>query len=176
MGNNASSAICSLRPPVRFRSSRVIRISAQRSATRTRARLRSTRPSVCWTPPPRIVEESRRRRERESEPLGLVEENGGGAAIRTRPSGACGRKRGRPPSRCALWWTTFAVFEMSSLACQPKLAQKSGERRLEAPGFAPGSENTSSQDSTMRIRLCGVAPDVKRRKNRQAPTPKTSHR
>jgi len=49
-------------------------------------------------------------------------------------------------------------------------------RMVEAPGFAPGSENTSSQDSTMRIRLCGVAPDVKRRKNRQAPTPKTSRR
>jgi len=47
---------------------------------------------------------------------------------------------------------------------------------VEAPGFAPGSENTSPQDSTMRIRLCGVAPDVKRRKNRQAPTPKSSRR
>src|SRR3954469_7356951 len=43
---------------------------------------------------------------------------------------------------------------------------------VEAPGFAPGSENTSPQESTMRIRLCGVAPDVKRRKNRQAPTSK----
>ena len=42
---------------------------------------------------------------------------------------------------------------------------------MEAPGFAPGSENTSSQESTLRIRLCSVAPGVKRRKNRRAPTP-----
>ena len=42
---------------------------------------------------------------------------------------------------------------------------------VEAPGFAPGSENTSPQESTMRIRLCRVAPGVKRRKNRRAPTP-----
>ena len=44
---------------------------------------------------------------------------------------------------------------------------------MEAPGFAPGSENTSSQESTMRIRLCSVAPGVKKRKNRRAPTPKS---
>ena len=44
---------------------------------------------------------------------------------------------------------------------------------VEAPGFAPGSENTSSQESTMRIRLCSVAPGVKRRKNRRAPTPES---
>ena len=44
-------------------------------------------------------------------------------------------------------------------------------RMVEAPGFAPGSENTSSQESTLRIRLCSVAPDVKKRKNRRAPTP-----
>jgi hypothetical protein len=31
---------------------------------------------------------------------------------------------------------------------------------VEAPGFAPGSENISPQDYTMRIRLCVVAPDV----------------
>ena len=45
-------------------------------------------------------------------------------------------------------------------------------RMVEAPGFAPGSENTSPQESTMRIHLCSVAPGVKRRKNRRAPTPK----
>ena len=44
---------------------------------------------------------------------------------------------------------------------------------MEAPGFAPGSENTSSQESTVRIRLCSVAPSVKKRKNRQAPTPES---
>jgi hypothetical protein len=42
---------------------------------------------------------------------------------------------------------------------------------VEAPGFAPGSENTSPQESTMRIRLCRVAPGVKKRNNRRAPTP-----
>jgi len=42
---------------------------------------------------------------------------------------------------------------------------------MEAPGFAPGSENTSPQESTMRIRLCSVAPGVKKRNNRRAPTP-----
>lgn len=41
---------------------------------------------------------------------------------------------------------------------------------VEAPGFAPGSENTSPQESTMRIRLYQVAPGVKRRNNRRAPT------
>ena len=46
-------------------------------------------------------------------------------------------------------------------------------RMVEAPGFAPGSENTSPQESTLRIRLCSVAPDVKKRKNRRAPTPKS---
>ena len=44
---------------------------------------------------------------------------------------------------------------------------------VEAPGFAPGSENTSSQESTVRIRLCRVAPGVKKRNNRQAPTPES---
>ena len=44
---------------------------------------------------------------------------------------------------------------------------------MEAPGFAPGSENTSSQESTMRIRLYNVAPGVKKRKNRRTPTPES---
>ena len=38
--------------------------------------------------------------------------------------------------------------------------------RMEAAGFAPASEHTSPQESTMRIRVCGVAPRVKTRKNR----------
>jgi hypothetical protein len=42
---------------------------------------------------------------------------------------------------------------------------------MEAGGFAPPSENTSSQESTMRIRLYVVASGVKRRKNRRKPTP-----
>jgi hypothetical protein len=45
------------------------------------------------------------------------------------------------------------------------------KKMVEAPGFAPGSENTSPQESTMRIRLCSVAPGVKKRNNRRAPTP-----
>jgi hypothetical protein len=54
------------------------------------------------------------------------------------------------------------------------LAMSEGAQRpieMEAAGFAPASEHTSPQDSTMRIRLCIVVPDVKRRNNRRAPTP-----
>ena len=34
-----------------------------------------------------------------------------------------------------------------------RLARCARERIVEAPGFAPGSENTSPQESTMRIRF-----------------------
>ena len=94
-----------------------------------------------------------------------------------------GAARNRPPSRVALRRGTIrrvvsergpAMSEprnaASRMACQPKLAAGSRrptyakatvgilrldrERRVvEAPGFAPGSENTSSQESTMRIRV-----------------------
>jgi hypothetical protein len=35
---------------------------------------------------------------------------------------------------------------------------------MEAPGFAPGSENTSPQESTMRIRFYGLASGVEKRR------------
>ena len=58
----------------------------------------------------------------------------------------------RPPSRYALRWTTFACRWTASCGLPTEARSLSGERRLvEAPGVAPGSENTCTQESTMRI-------------------------
>jgi hypothetical protein len=43
-------------------------------------------------------------------------------------------------------------------------APKGPSRMVEAAGFAPASENTSPQESTMRIRFYFVAPDVEKRR------------
>ena len=89
----------------------------------------------------------------------------GGTRRRDPAIGGAGRKRAARP-----WRTSGGAWNGALIA--PVLLKK----MVEAPGFAPGSENTSPQESTMRIHLYNVAPDVKRRKNRQTPTPKTSRR
>lgn len=48
-----------------------------------------------------------------------------------------------------------AVVEAAEHALPPRASKcsKMSDSMVEAPGFAPGSENTSSQESTMRIRV-----------------------
>ena len=79
-----------------------------------------------------------------------------GAEGETRARSRGRRPTRRPPSRFALWWTTFAS---ARLACQPKLARVPGERRLvRKGGLVPEAEAEGRRDVHLRASRYGGQP------------------